>query len=486
MNSPRRAGANRALRAGPGTRTESNSETIDALLWRASGAGERRSPDPLNELGRRLNSACVMANHPLEIAAALESEGISDRIAHAAYGYPDVFSLAEELFRRIPRRDLDGPPVPGGDSVRSALRSLAFLLPTGLLVGLSREVGLGSYLDVMVLALLVPWSGMQMVGYLDTRLRGRDEGAAAARVMGWGCFVLVVIVTGGGALLAADGASGATAAAIGLGHSLYFVSASVLLTRNRERRLVALVAPASVTFLGIDPPASVTFALLAGTVAAVTVTALVALRREWSPSGVPVVSRQETEAAVGHGIVGLTWAGASFLGVLTRPSPATMAVAAIPVTAMIGLAELQTVRFNERIAKLLERRIDQERFRSIVVVEVAVAVAPYVFALGFTAGLASLVAAWLGYGVDPVVVVSYNLLGVGFFGGLLITSRHHPAVALRAALPAAAVFLVAGAVEGGDISPTQYLATTAAFSLGLMATAILRGSHPLDHRAALR
>lgn len=298
--------------------------------------------------------------------------------------------------------------------------------------------------------------------------------------------MLVVVVTGAGALLATDGASDATAAAIGLGSSLYFVSASVLLTRDRERRLVALVAPAALTLISVDLPTPLAFTLLGGTVAVVASAAVLVLRREWSPSPAPLISPDETGAAIGHGAVGLMWAGASFLGVLTKPSTATIAVAAIPVTAMIGLAELQTVRFNERIAAILERRIDRERFRSIVVVEVAAAVGPYVLALGAAAGIGSLVATLLGHGIDPAVVAAYSLLGIGFLGGLLVTSRHHPLVALRAALPAAAVFLIAGIMDEGAVSPARYLASTATFSVGLITASILRGSHPLDHRAALR
>ena len=41
---------------------------------------------------------------PLEIAAGLEAHGVTDRTA-ARFRHRDVFSLAEELYARVPRAD---------------------------------------------------------------------------------------------------------------------------------------------------------------------------------------------------------------------------------------------------------------------------------------------------------------------------------------------------------------------------------------------
>ena len=42
---------------------------------------------------------------PLEISSALEFEGISDQAARQRYGAPNVFALAEELYRRVAAGD---------------------------------------------------------------------------------------------------------------------------------------------------------------------------------------------------------------------------------------------------------------------------------------------------------------------------------------------------------------------------------------------
>lgn len=66
-----------------------------------------RSADPVRLLLHRHGELCRRAVDPLEIAAALEAHGITDRTA-ARFRHRDVFSLAEELYARTPRDD--GPP----------------------------------------------------------------------------------------------------------------------------------------------------------------------------------------------------------------------------------------------------------------------------------------------------------------------------------------------------------------------------------------
>lgn len=70
----------------------------------ATSGSERRSIDPLNQLGRRLGPVGPQAVHPLEIAAHLEAlTGSSDALAKE-HGANDRFEVAQRLFERIPRR----------------------------------------------------------------------------------------------------------------------------------------------------------------------------------------------------------------------------------------------------------------------------------------------------------------------------------------------------------------------------------------------
>ncbi|MFE9446919.1 hypothetical protein [Streptomyces sp. NPDC006739] len=69
-------------------------------------AARRGAADPVKALLHRHRDLCRRAVDPLEIAAALEAHGLTDRTA-ARYRHRDVFSLAEELYARVPH---DGEP----------------------------------------------------------------------------------------------------------------------------------------------------------------------------------------------------------------------------------------------------------------------------------------------------------------------------------------------------------------------------------------
>lgn len=68
-------------------------------------------PDPIDELAERLDEFVAAAVHPDEIAALLESDGMSDDQIRERYGVKNSFALAEELYERVARRfpEPDGP-----------------------------------------------------------------------------------------------------------------------------------------------------------------------------------------------------------------------------------------------------------------------------------------------------------------------------------------------------------------------------------------
>ncbi|MFG2116536.1 hypothetical protein ACGFRB_28520 [Streptomyces sp. NPDC048718] len=72
-----------------------------------NGHGPERSADPVKALLHRHRDLCRRAVDPLEIAAGLEAHGMTDRTA-AWFRHRDVFSLAEELYARVPQDDTDG------------------------------------------------------------------------------------------------------------------------------------------------------------------------------------------------------------------------------------------------------------------------------------------------------------------------------------------------------------------------------------------
>ncbi|WP_455356058.1 hypothetical protein [Streptomyces sp. SYSU K217416] len=94
-----------------------------------SPAVRRRGPaDPVKALMHRHRELCERAVDPLEIAAGLEAHGVTDRTA-ARFRHRDVFSLAEELYARVPRAE--APERAAEPPARAAWSALA-LLPGGV------------------------------------------------------------------------------------------------------------------------------------------------------------------------------------------------------------------------------------------------------------------------------------------------------------------------------------------------------------------
>ncbi|MGW2725295.1 hypothetical protein [Streptomyces sp. NPDC001492] len=71
---------------------------------RQPAAPRRAAADPVKALMHRHRELCERAVDPLEIAAGLEAHGVTDRTA-AHFRHRDVFSLAEEMYARVPRDD---------------------------------------------------------------------------------------------------------------------------------------------------------------------------------------------------------------------------------------------------------------------------------------------------------------------------------------------------------------------------------------------
>ncbi|WP_262055801.1 hypothetical protein [Streptomyces sp. STR69] len=68
----------------------------------------RGAADPVKALMHRHRELCERAVDPLEIAAGLEAHGVTDRTA-TRFRHRDVFSLAEEMYARVPRADTSAP-----------------------------------------------------------------------------------------------------------------------------------------------------------------------------------------------------------------------------------------------------------------------------------------------------------------------------------------------------------------------------------------
>ncbi|KOG42843.1 hypothetical protein AQJ84_13415 [Streptomyces resistomycificus] len=151
----------------------------------------------------RHRDLCERAVDPLEIAAGLEAHGVTDRTA-ARFRHRDVFSLAEEMYARMPRDgETPTPPAPQATSRPRADWVLLTLLPgalcTATVVGLHLTQG-RPRLTVAVagaLAVAVALRAALARGPLAPR---PDTTAPATAARTWTCWLLAYALLGDGLL----------------------------------------------------------------------------------------------------------------------------------------------------------------------------------------------------------------------------------------------------------------------------------------------
>jgi hypothetical protein len=218
--------------------------------------------DPLDSIDRlalRMSTLCSEAFDPLSIVAGLEAEGHNDRLAQEQHGLPDLFALAEELYRRVPHggQAQDGQadgrgPIRLSDSIaRPLLRGSLFTIPALCGLALLPAAGhTGPTLRLGMAAIqIVAWGYGQGIAHAAyARLNADDQPAARhllrratlyALAGEIGLFVLLTVITG-----SSPGLLLPTATA--LGYCLASVPALVL---GAELRLAAVLAPVGLAAL---------------------------------------------------------------------------------------------------------------------------------------------------------------------------------------------------------------------------------------------
>ncbi|MBO1332732.1 hypothetical protein [Streptomyces sp. VRA16 Mangrove soil] len=236
--------------------------------------------DPVDALAAELADDVGSAVHPYEVAALLEAQGLSVGRIQRTYRHSDLFSLAEDVYRRVPRVHA-APPVPADpwrpDHVRCLLRGILFALPGTAYLLAGGLWGGAAGLRGLAVAALVSWAwtqGLSHRAYVRLAV-GRRE---AARTLAVGAPLGAVAAAATGWVVAGQGPG----AAFAVGQSSYLAAGGVLLVLGHERLLAAALLPVTAGALSLlwwQPPTVVrTGMLLTGLELSVAIAALVLVR----------------------------------------------------------------------------------------------------------------------------------------------------------------------------------------------------------------
>ena len=420
----------------------------------------------------QFRSICASAVDPLEISSALEFEGISDQAAQQRYGLPNVFALAEELYRRVPRDPAEPAQAPdpwAAHRLRPAVHGVLYGLPAvcfpaaaGLLTGTG-------VLDMLVVALLTSWAASQALAYLGYLQLGRGNADHARRLLRAGLLGGLVLMVLAMAALFEVVHVRPSALLFGVGLGAYMLGATVLLVVGEERLVVIVLAPsvlASTAYLLLSRPAWLELPVWGALAATPFLAVVLALfRTTWTADRVAAAAhhrgsgRRSRLFALADLRNALPSAGFGLVAASLLVFPVVIGahghggvntgalLASLPLALSMGAAEWRLIWYRRRIQRLLARTGQLGEFAArasgVLLVEllqylaVLVGLAGAVVAVAIKAKLVEVDSAAI------MQIAAYIALGGAMFVSLLLQafgSRIFPLVSCAIALGAEIYF----------------------------------------------
>ncbi|QFZ20226.1 hypothetical protein [Saccharothrix syringae] len=425
-------------------------------------------PDPVDEL---------------QVAALLESQGVTDAVALDDHGAADVFELAEQVYARLAAEPTAEPePEPPPERPRAWLdagHGPLYLMPTTAYPAVFAVLGDAEALRALLFGTSTGWVWGAVTSWVAHRLAGAGAAARALVVLGGlgtaaaalGA-VLLALLTGGGpgtvlfvAVLAA-----------------FQAAAGALLLHRAEGRLLLAALPAGVAGL-VHLGSGYADALVVPVLLAGAATAVLALHGAWrtcraagpvGPGRVPplgVLARGALPGAA-HAAAG----AALLLHTDARHvlGPLDLAIAVAPLALGMGVVEWRANRLFDRAGRLLRTTGRPERFRAAVWRLLLREYATCLLALGSVALVLMLVLRWSGALTAPgaLLVDGHVVLGGAYFLGFVLVRTGGAALAPLLTsgvllIDVAVVAVVGDAVP--DVDVPVFLACGALLSLLLLA-----------------
>jgi hypothetical protein len=390
----------------------------------------------IDELVERVRSVVEHAVDHYEIAATLESQGITDPIAFDRYGCVDVFALARAVEARglAAQQDRDGPnrhPAAVRGPWRDVTHSLLYLLPASAFpVGVAL-LHRPSLLNGILMVGGVGWLWSGVAAWLAWQFLGSQRPVMAARLLRFAALLALPVALAVCFLMGPPNVDITGLLVVGVTQMAFQVSSMLFMFYRREEFLFLALTPGvlvAVAFFVVGPSI---LPLAAGVVGgSVALAFLVGLwqtrvRGEGKESlGHREIERLLPQIAV---VACHTALSAIFLlhaqSLFLRGNIAVL-VAFLPLMVGMGIVEWRARRFAERSRELLAVTSQASRFESglrrmlgydVIVCAGAVAIASGLL-LGGLAVVGQL------HPAAVVLCVTSVVLGPAYFAALLLTN----------------------------------------------------------------
>jgi hypothetical protein len=414
---------------------------------RASGPAPGRSglspaaPEEGTGSGTTLLANVVAAAvDPLEIAASLETFGLSNAAVQKRFSYNDVFGLAEELytmaeFQPAPaakRRNVrPGGPLDLG-------RGIIFAAPTLMFTGAALALRSSLSWWTVPLALICGWAFSQAVSYIGFSRDSWGEPPGAAVV--WALLAALMSTAGlglAGDVLLGGRFSGVMFAAASCG---FMTAAAELVVHGEERMIGALLLPGAigslvfVTRVPFALPVVATVALSAVSVVATVLASLRHLPARWWRR--PVLTPADLPTAARYFATGLCCGFFVGLFIVLEPAKAGPhswpAAAAYPMILSLGAMEWQLRSLRAGASDASFRANSVSEFTRGVRKRLARSTFSYLVVLTAMTAAVQVLAHFRGVVVPAPLLAAGTCLALGFFFALVVSSCGRMELVLRA------------------------------------------------------
>ncbi len=414
----------------------------------------------------QLAGQCAAAVDVLEVAARLETHGVSSRVAVDTFGYPDVFAAAEAVYAELPFAVTEppAPDVPPMGAPMDLLRGALYALPALFLPVVVVGFDLHPAWWVLPIGLTVAWGIGQAFATCAWALLARKDQRSDA-FMACASIVVSAALCLGASAVAWWALGGNTASALlAVGIAVYLAASGILLFQEAERVLAVCMVPAAVgSFFSLGLlPVSVSHRTAAWCVTSTVALSVVAANRylfsaRWRR---PVLGRTDRIRAAkflayGTGSGLLLSAFIAFSGDLDGTGRALI-IAGWPLLLTLGLMEWQLRSFRSRASTALVSSVTLGRFAHRVRSAFLRSVGLYVLALGLLSAVGIAVGSSRHAAYVPLLIGTVGALGVCFFLALLLASAGRINLVLAcwaATFGLLAVELVAIGVLRGHVTP---------------------------------
>lgn len=333
--------------------------------------------DPYAELTKTAAAAVPAAVDELHVAAALESRGVTDEMAHYLYGHRDVFALAKVVLGRLggrPAEPVAEKPSLPMETLRVVLHGPLYMLPSAVYPAVFAYLGAAKILFGMIVATAFGWIWGMAMSAIANQLRGQRRERAAGKVMQMLGAAGLGVAFLGGILIVVAGLGGPPLVLFMVGQMTFQLASGVLVFYSKELLLAFAMIPAcAVGFTHIAlgyPTALVVPTLLAASLSSVLLVgaAFMASRLSIAGSNPDPKGLVPWRLIVRPVVLACCFAGVSALFLLFTDTRYVigqfdLAIAVAPLVASMGVVEWRASRFTEQAVELLRRTVSPADFR---------------------------------------------------------------------------------------------------------------------------